>query len=253
MSNLHNVYPLGHRVYQGGRYLRAFDHASDIDHYEHSILTYLGSLMPFDKKFVDHPAFPSIATIHLATKISESTVRKRLKSLQSKGYIKIDAVRFLNDRGHFEQSSNNYFLSSRAFQFFDNVLSSREQISSNRKRAVGDFCSFPAKHPTTFSGKEEYLASEGIPLSVAMPNSLPESPNESQREISSSDSRNRFDIKREVDTIVRTWEELVKIPVSQGEKEKFFREYIRIGGNEIHFMEKLLPIASDPYIAARAK
>jgi hypothetical protein len=253
MSQLHNVFPLGHRVYQGGRYLRAFDHAHDIDHYEHSILTYLGSLMPFDKTFVDHPAFPSILTISSSTKISQSTVRKKLRSLQGKGYLKVESCRFLNERGHFQQSSNNYFLSTLAFEFYEAVLSSRSDSAAIRRRAVGESFFVPSTNPTPAPREGGYFSSTEGPLSAAVPNSLPESPNESQREISSSDGRNLFEKKKEVDNLVRLWEDLVKIPVSKDEKRKFLREYVRLNGNEVHLMEKLLPIASDPYIASRAQ
>ncbi|WP_141735938.1 hypothetical protein [Oligoflexus tunisiensis] len=253
MSQLHNVFPIGHRVYQGGRYLRAFDHAHDIDHYEHSILTFLGSLMPFDKTFVDHPAFPSILTIAISTKISQSTVRKKLRTLQQKGYLKVEAFRFLNERGHFQQSSNNYYLSSLAFDFYESVLVSKNESVAIRKRVVGESFLIPAQEPTPSPCEGECFSFTDSPRSETVPNSFPESPIDDQKEISSSDSRNRFDMKREVDSIVRAWEELVKTPVSKGDKEKFYREYVRINGNEIYFMEKLLPIASDPYIAERAK
>ncbi len=48
-------------------------------------------------------------------------------------------------------------------------------------------------------------------------------------------------MKGEVDRIVAAWEEPVKIPVSKGEKDRFFPECIRMRGNEIYFMERLLP------------
>jgi hypothetical protein len=253
MSNSHNVFPLGHRVYQGGRYLRAFDHAHDIDHFEHSILTFLGSLMPFDKTFVDHPAFPSILTIATSTKISQSTVRKKLKTLQLKGYVKVEQMRFLNERGHFQQLSNNYYISSLAFEFFESVLASKTQSAEIRKRAVGESFFIPVQEPAPSPCEEgQYQLNDG-PRSTTVPNSLPNLPNESPLDSSSSEGRSLFEIKKEVDNLVREWEELVKIPVSKDEKRKFFREYVRINGNEIHFMEKLLPIASDPYIAMRAK
>jgi hypothetical protein len=251
MSHLHNVFPIGHRVYQGGRYLRAFDHAPDIDHFEHSILTFLGSLMPFDKGFVDHPAFPSVLTIASSTKISQSTVRKKLRSLQGKGYLKVEAIRYLNERGHFQQSSNNYFLSVLAFEFYESVLLSRSECVAIRKRAVGDSFFVPAEHPTPSPCEGGHFSSQEGPLSATVPNSLPESQRESRLDPGSS-GRSRFDMKREVDNLVKEWEGLVKVPVSKGEKTKFLREYIRIGGNELHFLEKLLPIASDPYIASRA-
>jgi hypothetical protein len=253
MSQLHNVFPIGHRVYQGGRYLRAFDHAHDIDHYEHSILTFLGSLMPFDKTFIDHPAFPSILTIATSTKISQSTVRKKLRTLQQKGYVKVEQFRFLNERGHFQQSSNNYYLSSLAFDFYESVLASKDQTVGIRKRAVGESFFIPAQEPTPSPCGEGQFSSTDTPLSMTVPNSLPNDQNESRLDRSSSEGRSLFEIKKEVDNLVREWEELVKIPVSKDEKRKFFREYVRSKSNEIHLMEKLLPIASDPYLAMRAK
>src|SRR6478752_5987741 len=172
MSHLHNVFPIGHRVFQGGRYLRAFDHAQDIDHYEHSILTYLGSLMPFDKGFIDHPAFPSISTISRSTRICEATVRKKLRVLQQKGYVKVEAVRFLNEHGYFQQSSNNYFLSDLAFQFFDDVMESRTHIGDIRKRAVGDYSiPFAVVHPSPPPDEGGYSTRETRPPSPVAPNS----------------------------------------------------------------------------------
>jgi len=253
MSNLRSKFPPTHRVFQGGRYLRAFDTASDIDHYEHSILTYLGSLMPFDKGFVDQPAFPSIATIARSTKISEATVRKKLRCLQGKGYVKVEAVRFLNEHGYFQQSSNNYFLSDLAFEFFEDVIGSRFHIGSIRKRAVGESFYCPAADPSPPSDEGGYFSSEAQPLSMVAPNSPLEGPKESLSEPGSSEGRNLFSMKGEVDRIVQAWEELIKIPVSKGEKDRFFREYVRLRGNEIYFMERLLPLASDPYLVSRAR
>jgi DNA-binding Lrp family transcriptional regulator len=258
MSNLHQVFPLDHPVFSGGRYLRAFDHLHDIDHYEHSILTYIGSLLPFDKGFLDHPAFPSIATISRSTKISESTVRKKLRSLEKKGYVKVKAVRILNYQGKYQQSSNDYYLAPMAFEFFQDVMASRNHIQSIRKRAVGDSFDSHSYPIVTYSPPfqpeiGEAAVEQTAPVVHAAPNSLPKVPNENPDLTDSFSGRDIFTMKGEVDRIVAAWEELVKIPVSKGEKERFFREYVRVRGHEIYFMERLLPIASDPYIASRAK
>jgi hypothetical protein len=253
MSNPRSIFPPDHRVFQGGRYLRAFDHAPDIDHYEHSILTYLGSLMPFDKGFVSHAAFPSIATISRSTKISEATVRKKLRSLQGKGYVNVEAVRFLNERGFFQQSSNNYFLSDLAFQFFEDVIGSHHYIGTIRKRAVGEAYSFSRDEPSPLSGAGGYYESRTDPLSETVPNSPQKIQNESPSEPSYSADRDIFSMKGEVDRIAAAWEELLNVPVSKGEKERFFREYVRSRGNEIHYSERILKIASDPYLTSRAR
>ncbi|MDQ3231952.1 MAG: helix-turn-helix domain-containing protein [Pseudobdellovibrionaceae bacterium] len=251
MTNLQYAFPLDHRVFQGGRYLRAFDHLSDIDHYEHSILTYLGSLMPFDKAFVDHPAFPSIARIASSTKISASTVRDRLKALKKKGYVNVKEVRFLNSQGHFQQSSNNYYLSVLAFQIFDDVLESQTHISEIMKRAVGGGISFNVSQSSSSADTVGYFESQQSPLSAVMPNSLPQSSAEDPK--ASSYSRDIFSIKAEVDRIVEAWEKLLNLPVNKGEKEKFFCEYVRTSGNEIYYSERILSIASDPYLTSRAR
>jgi DNA-binding transcriptional ArsR family regulator len=258
MSNLRQLFPLDHPVFSGGRYLRAFDHLHDIDHYEHSILTYIGSLLPFDKGFLDHPAFPSIATISRSTKISESTVRKKLRSLEKKGYVKVKAVRALNYQGKYQQSSNDYYLAPIAFEFFQDVMESRKHIQSIRKRAVGDSFdghTYPivSYSPPSQPETGETTLEQTAPMFQAAPNSLPKVPDENPDSPDSFSGREIFTMKGEVDRIVVAWEELVKIPVSKGEKERFFREYVRVRGNEIYFMERLLPIASDPYIASRAK
>ncbi len=258
MSNLHQIFPLDHQVFSGGRYLRAFDHLHDIDHYEHSILTYIGSLLPFDKGFLDHPAFPSISTISRSTKISESTVRKKLRSLEKKGYVKVKAVRILNYQGKYQQSSNDYYLAPMAFEFFQDVMATRNHIQSIRKRAVGDSFDSHAYPIVTYSPPSqpevgEAAAEQTAPVFQAAPNSLPNVPNENPDSPDSFSGRDIFTMKGEVDRIVVAWEELVKIPVSKGEKDRFFREYVRLRGNEIYFMERLLVIASDPYISSRAK
>jgi hypothetical protein len=214
--------------------------------------------MPYDKGFVDHPAFPSIATISRATKICESTVRKKIRQLEKKGYIRVKAMRFLNSQGRFQQSSNDYYLSPLAFEFFSDVMGSRNHIVGIRKRAVGDSFDSHAYPIVTYSPPSqpetvEAAAEQTAPVFQAAPNSFPKVPNENPDSPDSFSGRDIFTMKGEVDRIVEAWEELVKIPVSKGEKDKFFREFVRLRGNEIYFMERLLLIASDPYIATRAK
>jgi hypothetical protein len=250
MSSLHHLFSLDHRVFQGGRYLRAFDHLADIDHYEHSILTYLGSLMPFDRGFVDHPAFPSVARIASSTKICASTVRKKMQTLQSKGYVKIKEVRYLNAQGHFQQSSNNYLFTTLAFDVFNTVLESQQHISRVTKRAVGDFFSYPMPEPSPSSEQVGYYESKEGPLQATVPNSLPKSSDENLNP--PYFSRDPFTMKTEVDRIAETWEKLLNFPVSKGEKGKFLREYVRINGNELYYSERSLLIAECPYLTSRA-
>jgi hypothetical protein len=60
-------------------------------------------------------------------------------------------------------------------------------------------------------------------------------------------------MKAEVDRIAKAYEELLNIPVSKSEKDRFLREYVRTNGNEIYYSERLLQIASDPYLTSRTK
>lgn len=260
MSNLQRKYPLDHRVFSGGRYLRAFDHLADIDHYEHSILTYLGSLMPFDKGFVDTPAFPSIATIARATKISEATVRDRTRSLEKKGYLRVDAVRFVNPQGKFQQSSNDYYLSSLAFGVLDDVLASREYIGKVRKRVAGDnvpeqLSPCAVGIPSPSPGEVVPLSAETRPLPRLVPKSPLESPKDQITAASNSSSREPavFTRRAEVDRITEAWEEVVGISVSPSEKLRFMQEYVRSRADEIYFMERIAVLAGDAYLVSRAK
>ncbi|WP_176736210.1 helix-turn-helix domain-containing protein [Oligoflexus tunisiensis] len=238
-----------HPVFSGGRYLRAFDHLHDIDHYEHSILTYLGSLMPFDKGFIDHPAFPSIATIARSTKISESTVRKKLRSLESKNYLKTKTVRFLNTQGKFQQSSNDYSFTTQAFDTYTDVLASRNQIKSIRRRSSLTLIHTP---PLSSQGPSP-RGSRTTPHREPLPNSLKDHPKDNPKSTAScSDDRDIFTMKSEVDRIVEVWEDVTKKPVTKGQKETFLQQYVRIRGHEIFYMERLLRLASDSYLLGRA-
>ncbi|RYZ82573.1 MAG: hypothetical protein EOP04_21770, partial [Proteobacteria bacterium] len=138
MHHDNSIFPRDHRVFSGGRYLRAFDHLPDISAYEHSILTYLGSLMSFEESYLDQPAFPSVAAIAVATKISEATVRTKMRVLERKGYIRVEGVLFINARGKMQQSTNNYYFSEQSFELFESILDSQEIVRSEYKRAVGD-------------------------------------------------------------------------------------------------------------------
>ncbi|RYZ79378.1 MAG: hypothetical protein EOP04_27870, partial [Proteobacteria bacterium] len=226
MSDLTFKFPLNHRVFAGGRYLSAFDSLPDIDHFEHSILTFLGSKMPFDKSFVDHPAWPSIPTIANATKISEATIRDRLKKLKVKGYINVQEKRCVNTRGKFEQLSNRYFLTVQSFDFFEDVLNSTHYIGEIRKEAVGQSFSFADRHPPTTPQEVGYYEAHSHPVHTLDPNSPLEVPREDQIYPPYS-SRTIFEMKSEADRVIGAWEELLKLPVSKNERERFLRDFIK--------------------------
>jgi hypothetical protein len=251
MSNVQLSYNSpNHPAFSGGRYLKAFDHLHDIDHYEHSILTYLGSLMPFDKGFIDHPAFPSIATIARSTKISESTIRKKLRSLESKHYLKTKPVRFLNTQGKFQQSSNDYHLTTKAFDIYQDVQATKNQIRHIRKRSN---LTIIQNTPPLSSQQAQPHTTDTHPHRQPLPNSSTDNPKENpQPTVSCSEDRDIFTLKTEVDRIVEAWESVVKVPVSKRQKETFLQQYVRIRGHEIFYMERILKLSSDPYLLSRA-
>ncbi|SME91701.1 helix-turn-helix domain-containing protein [Pseudobacteriovorax antillogorgiicola] len=156
MSDIRSKFPLDHRVFRGGRYLEAFASLDDIDHFELLILLYLGSKMPFDKGFVGQVAFPSVATISRQTKIPESTLRKKIKSLVKKGYLIKNERILMNERGHWQQSSNDYIITNDSFEEFERVKCSQQWMQLERKRAVGqsevhDSSLFPPDSPAPSS------------------------------------------------------------------------------------------------------
>jgi hypothetical protein len=240
-----------HPAFLGGRYLKAFDHLHDIDHYEHSILTYLGSLMPFDKGFINFPAFPSIATIARCTKISESTVRKKLRSLESKNYLRTQTRRFLNNQGKFEQSSNDYLFTSKAFDLYQDVQATKNQIKHIRKRTRLKL----VPHTPPLSPIHPQPTPETThPPREPSPNSYTENPKEDPQPIvSCSEDRDLAMLKDEVDRIIEAWESVVKAPVSPRQRETFLQHYVRIGGHEILYMERILKLISDPALFKRAQ
>ncbi len=246
MSNLHQLFPLDHEVFRGGRYLEALACLEDIDHWELSILQYLGSKMPFDKGFVGQTAFPSVATISANTKIPQSTVRKKINSLVKKGYLIKKQRRFLNERGHWQQSSNDYQLTNLPFEKFQSVLDTRRKIAMERKRAVGQsevdqFMPFPEDTPPpkiTEVGLAE--CEEGAIHSVATNSpleSLVEGPNLDPH--SSYLERPISERKAEANRIIVNWEEIIKSSVTGFEKRRFIEEYIRTRSSEIQLLEKL--------------
>ena len=102
--------------FAGGRYLRAFDHIDAIDQCSHHILVYLGSRMPYDQgTFVGIEVWPSIATISHCTKMDSSTVRRKIHKLAEMGYIVAKRNKRMNNAGKWEQGSNTYALTEKAF------------------------------------------------------------------------------------------------------------------------------------------
>ena len=102
--------------FSGGRYLKAFDHIDGIDQCSHHILVYLGSRMPYDQgTFVGIQVWPSIATISQCTKMDSSTVRRKVHGLAEMGYITAKRNKRMNNAGKWEQGSNTYALTEKAF------------------------------------------------------------------------------------------------------------------------------------------
>ena len=262
MSNVHSLYssyPPDHPVFQGGRYLSAFASLDDIDYYELSILQYLASKMPFDKGFVGEVAFPSIATISNSTKIPESTVRKKIKSLVSKGYVIKQERRIMNERGHWQQLTNDYYLTEKAFQVYESVMQTKREIANTRRRVVGEpfYDNTAPSHPdsppscTQVSGTYH---SEMDPIQVVATNSSSISPEEDPNlPPNSCNQHNAKKRKSEIDEIILCWEELIKKAVNSFERKRFYSEYVRKRCNPLLLAEKLKQIESDPYLFSRAK
>ena len=262
MTNIQSIYanyPPDHAVFQGGRYLAAFAALDDIDHFELSILQYLASKMPFDKGFVGRAAFPSVATISRATKIAESTVRKKTKTLEEKGYLIKKQRVMLNEAGRLQQSSNDYLFTDSAFAVFESVTESRQQIIAIRKRAVGesnyDFSGpSPRDRPPHLTVAPGPLAADRGRRSQGEPNSSLKSsekaPNVSPHSsIVAGPNRQQ----EAIDTVVGSWEELVNRTVSVFERRRFAEDFARTRSSIIQLMEKMVVIEGDPYLHARAQ
>lgn len=258
MTTQRDSFSLTDPVFEGGRYLRAFDSLpSDVDSHQHHILIFLGSYMPFDKGFIDRPVFPSIPTISRATRISESTVRKKLRLLERGGYLKVQTVRLINRQGKWEQSSNNYFFTQQAFDFYAGVLNSRTHIEGIRKRAVGDFsdghiCPIEPYSPPVISQTPAPSSRVTAVLSAPAPNSLLENP-KITNDLPSSCIRDLVAVRAEVDSIADAWKEVVGLPVSDDDKMRFLRDYIKTRGTELYFLERIKKITENVYLLARAK
>jgi hypothetical protein len=116
--------------FSGGRYLKAFDHIAGIDQCSHHILVYLGSRMPYDHgTFVGIQVWPSIATISQCTKMDSSTVRRKLHRLAEMGYITCKRNKRMNNAGKWEQGSNTYALTEKAFLEYAVVVHQKALIN----------------------------------------------------------------------------------------------------------------------------
>ncbi|NRA68792.1 MAG: hypothetical protein HRU19_30190 [Pseudobacteriovorax sp.] len=259
MSKIHSIYPPDHPVFQGGRYLAAFASLDDIDYYELSILQYLASKMPFDKGFVGKVAFPSIATISRSTKIPESTVRKKIKSLVTKGYVIKQERRIINEQGRWQQLTNDYYLTEKAFEVYESVMQSKKEIANTRKRAVGEsfYENTSPSHvdsPPLNTQVSGSYTSDNDPIQVVATNSPSISPEEDPNiPPNSCKQHNAKKRKSEIDEIILCWEELIKKTVNSFERKRFYQEYVRTRCNPILLAEKLKQIESDPYLFSRAK
>ncbi len=257
MSNVHQLFPVNHRVFQGGRYLKAIHALPDLDIYEQSILLYLGSLMPFDKGFVDQVAWPSIETIAKNTRMSNKTVQKKINSLVRKKLLTKKQRILINQNGRFEQLTNDYTLTEACFTSYEDVINSQEHISAIRKRAVGEssgafFTSSPLPPPTSLESVGEVVIDEA-PTSEIQTNSPAKAPKEDPNISPFSYESPEESCKSEIDNIIAAWEEVVKKAVSPFERRRFLTDYRRTRSNELLMLEKIREIENDPYLLERAK
>ena len=244
-------YDLDHSVFRGGRYLEAFSALCDIDHYELAILQYLGHKMPFHKGFVGEAAYPSIATISLATKIPQSTLRKKIKQLVTKGYL-IKKPRFLlNGFGHIEQSSNDYFLTDLAFDHYSDVLETKDHQKKIRQRTVGESIPFSPDSPPVSDDRVGEARTEKPALSVVESNSSNKSEKITRK---SKLFRAVLNVKEpgSCDEIIAHWQKKIGKSVSPFEQKRFEAEYSRYPDDVPVYLERIDTISKDPYLLARA-
>ena len=250
MSALHSKYSLDHEVFGGGRYLQAFSALEDIDHYELAILQYLGHRMPFTKGFVGKAAFPSVATMSVETKISESTLRKKINRLICKGYLIKEVRHVVNKFGRFEQSSNDYYLTDLAFDKYLGVIETKKELSAVRMRAVGESVPYHSDSPPL----QKPVVVASLPDKGSIPQTEPKSSakNQSKSIIDQFFEGDAYHPERDVDEITLCWEKVIKKPVSIFEKRRFIADYVKTRSNVVMMLEAIKEISEDPYLFERA-
>ena len=143
-------------LFSGGRYLRAFDYIEEIDQSSHHILVYLGSRMPYDQgTFVGIQVWPSIATISQSTKMDSSTVRRKVHKLAEMGYITAKRNKRMNNAGKWEQGSNTYALTEKAFLQY--AIATQQKTLANVEISLSERAALEQK---IFALKEKLAAFE---------------------------------------------------------------------------------------------
>ena len=149
-------------------------------------------------------------------------------------------------------------LTDRAFQIYEAVVASNQEISNIRKRVVGEpnYDGFgPSRTdspPATISDRGAYTSEIG-PLPVVATNSSFKSPDEGPHTSPNSLPSSAVQRKSVIDDLILTWEELIKRSVNSFERKRFMQEFTRTRSNAVLIDEKLAQIEGDPYLFARAK
>ncbi|MFW7380176.1 MAG: hypothetical protein ACOH5I_15290 [Oligoflexus sp.] len=259
MTDFTCPYPPDHIVFSGGRYLKAIESLDDIDNAEYSILVYLGSLVNFKESFIGHDVYPAIASIAKAVKLSESTVRKKLRALSEKGYIKISTFISINSRGKWQQRSNNYQFTTKVFRHYQSVKESEELIDKQVRRHELSKENYPQppcekKPPSPPADDDPGDDREPPPPDQPEPKSLSNSQlNSSSESPSSWQCRGLSTVSSEVREIRQAWEEVVGLDVSRKEEERFARQYARLGNGQAYYLGRIVTLAEDAYLRSRAK
>lgn len=216
MSHQHAFQLFDRNVFESGPYLRAFDALSDTDAHEHSLLTYLGSLLPNGKGVIDEPVSPSIPEIFRATKMSVSTVRRKLRSLEDKGYLVVRSVHYLNSRGKSQQGANHYHLTAKAFDTYMGVHPVAGDALAENTQPVQEFPSSSVSIPEVI---------EPIPSAA---------PYHSQKTIEA------------IDAIVSNWERSIGFGVGPEERAAFSEKFEKLRQPIQFYLERIERILTDP-------
>lgn len=284
MLNTVIPFPLNHEPFRSTACIRVLDELTDIDHYERSILIFLG----LEMNFSDHEASPSINEIARYTKISRQTVRTRLKRLQEKSYLVCKQTKLVNLNGKLQQYPNRYGFTSAMLSRFETFQREESYFVSERKLVVGQSYVYslsyaepsPSPEVTTPPAPNGLAAAfvespsiDPVPavqpsldlmppaLFEAKPSPPPAPAPAPNKPISLVENfvepevipgSDVLAIQGQVDRIVQAWEKLFKTTVLNTDRIIFAGEYRKRRCREFEMLKKIEKISGDPSLMERA-
>lgn len=223
MSRQHAFQHFDQNVFETGPYLKAFDVLKDIDSFEHGILTYLGSQLPPGRGVINSPVSPSIPEIFRATKMSVSTVRRKLQSLEKKGYLIIKSNIYTNSNGKTQQGANEYLLTSKTFDAY---------FATIPVVAIENDCSR---------------------LTAIQENSDLQNDDHTDDELNASSQQKAQQSANDAEMIVSHWEKCKGTSVCLYEREEFTHKFKNANKPTSHYIDKIGKIITDPSLARIAQ